>query len=660
MPEEKEEARLEGKLRLLPTLPGVYLFKDDQGKIIYVGKAINLKNRVRSYFSGQQNNAPKTRVLVKRIRDLEYIVTDSEVEALILESNLIKKYKPKYNIRLMDDKNYPYLRVTVQEKFPRLEIARTVHRDGSRYFGPYTNATAVHETLRLLKRVFPLRSCKQASFKHQERACLNAHIKRCAAPCQGLISAEDYRKMIDEVCLFLEGRQEALAKKLKKRMQKASEELNFEKAAELRDLLQAIETVIEKQKIVSSGSQEDYDVLHYARETQLACVQVLFVRAGKVSGSDYFLLEGVQEMEGREILLAFLQQYYHRAEFIPPQIILPERLEEQKKPEAAEAEAIDYKEEQKPEVAEEWSEQEVQEEHNKLTEQGEQELVEAWLKEKRGSKVVLRVARRGHKKELLALAAKNARENLQREHNIREEKRKHHEQALQELAGYLQMAEPPHRMECYDISNIQGQEAVASMVVFEAGRANPSAYRRFRIKTVEGPDDFASMAEVIRRRFLNARNGNPRFTPLPDLVVVDGGKGQLSAARAVMRELGYARIPAVGLAKQEEWIFLEEREEPLILPRDAQGLYLLQRLRDEAHRFAITYHRLLRGKRNLSSVLDDIPGLGPKRKAALLKYFGLSLQKIRQASLEELEKVEGLGRSAARQVWNFFRISDEA
>ena len=251
MPEEKVEARLEGKLRLLPTLPGVYLFKDDQGKIIYVGKAINLKNRVRSYFSGQQNNAPKTRVLVKRIRDLEYIVTDSEVEALILESNLIKKYKPKYNIRLMDDKNYPYLRVTVQEKFPRLEIARTVHRDGSRYFGPYTNATAVHETLRLLKRVFPLRSCKQASFKHQERACLNAHIKRCAAPCQGLISAEDYRKMIDEVCLFLEGRQEALAKKLKKRMQKASEELNFEKAAELRDQLQAIETVIEKQKIVS-------------------------------------------------------------------------------------------------------------------------------------------------------------------------------------------------------------------------------------------------------------------------------------------------------------------------------------------------------------------------------------------------------------------------
>jgi excinuclease ABC subunit C len=658
MPEEKLAGSLAEKLKLLPTLPGVYLYKDDQGKVIYVGKAINLKNRVRSYFSGQQNNAPKTRALVKRIRDLEYIVTDSEVEALILESNLIKKYKPKYNIRLMDDKNYPYLRVTVQEKFPRLEIARTVHRDGARYFGPYTNAAAVHETLRLLKRVFPLRSCKQKSFQHQERACLNAHIKRCAAPCQGLISAEDYRKMIDEVCLFLEGRQETLAKKLKKRMKEASEQLNFEKAAELRDQLQAVEKVIEKQKIVSSGSQEDYDVLHYARAAQLACVQVLFVRSGKVSGSDYFLLEGVQEMEGREILLAFLQQFYHRAEFIPPQIILPERLEEQEKPEASEEYAAEYREEQPVSVAvEECSEQEVP---AKQTKQGEQELVEAWLKKKRGGKVVLTVAQRGHKKELLALAAKNAQENLQREHNIREEKRKHHEQALQELADYLQLAAPPHRMECYDISNIQGQEAVASMVVFEAGRANPSAYRRFRIKTVEGPDDFASMAEVIRRRFINARNGNPRFVPLPDLVVVDGGKGQLSAARAVMRELGYARIPTVGLAKQEEWLFLEEREEPLILPRDTQGLHLLQRLRDEAHRFAITYHRLLRGKRNLSSVLDDIPGLGPKRKAALLKHFGLSLQKIRQASLEELEKVEGLGRHAARQVWNFFRISDEA
>lgn len=607
---------LEEKLKVLPALPGVYLYKDEKGKVIYVGKAINLKNRVRSYFSGQQQNSPKTQALVKKIRDLDYIVTDSEVEALILESNLIKKYKPKYNIRLMDDKNYPYLRVTLQEKFPRLEIARTVRRDGARYFGPYTNVGAVHETLKLLKRVFPLRSCKQTNFRKQERACLNAHIKRCAAPCQGLISEGDYRKMIDEVMLFLEGRQETLAKKLKKRMQEESVQLHFEKAAELRDQIQAVEKVIEKQKIVSSGSREDFDVLHYAREAQLACVQVLFVRNGKVSGGDHFLLEGVQEMEGCAILLAFLKQFYHRAEFIPPQIVLPQKVEEQ-------------------------------------------EILEAWLREKRGSKVTLTVSQRGHKKELLALASKNAQESLQRESRLGAERRKQDEKALQEIAEYLHLAEAPHRMECYDISNIQGQETVASMVVFEGGRANPSDYRRFKIKTVEGPDDFASMAEVIRRRFINAQSGNPRFSTLPDLVIVDGGKGQLSAARAAMSDLGFAHIPTIGLAKQEEWIFLENQTDPLILPRDAQGLYLLQRIRDEAHRFAITYHRLLRGRRNLASVLDEIPGLGPKRKAALLKHFQLSFQRIRQASLEELQHVEGLGSNAARQIWNFFQVTDE-
>lgn len=608
-------AVLEEKLKILPALPGVYLYKDEKGKVIYVGKAISLKNRVRSYFVGQQKTSPKTQALVRHIRDLEYIVTDSEVEALILESNLIKKYKPKYNIRLMDDKNYPYLRITVQEKFPRLEIARTVRQDGARYFGPYTNVGAVHETLKLLKRVFPLRSCKQTNFNKQERACLNAHIKRCAAPCQGLISEADYRKMIAEVMLFLEGRQETLAKKLQKRMREAAEQLDFEKAAELRDQLQAVEKVIEKQKIVSTGL-EDFDVLHYAREGQLACVQVLFIRGGKVSGGDHFLLEGVQEMEGQDILPAFLKQYYHRAEFIPPQLLLPEAIEEQ-------------------------------------------EVVEVWLQGKRGGKVALKFPQRGHKKELLALAAKNAQESLQQESSLREERRKRNEKALREVAAYLQLAEPPQRMECYDISNIQGQEAVASMVVFEEGRANPNQYRRFKIKTVEGPDDFASMAEVIRRRFMNASKGAQRFALLPDLVIVDGGKGQLSAAREVMYELGFAHIPAVGLAKEEEWIFMEGRAEPLILPRDSQGLYLLQRIRDEAHRFAITYHRLLRGKRNLVSVLDDIPGLGPKRKAALLKHFQLSLQKIRQASLEELKQVEGLGGNAALQIWNFFQICDE-
>lgn len=608
---------LEEKLKILPALPGVYLFKDEQGRIIYVGKAISLKNRVKSYFSSQHTDSPKTKALVKNIKDLEYIVTDSEVEALILESNLIKKHKPKYNIRLTDDKSYPYLRVTVQEAYPRLEIARLLRKDGARYFGPYTNVGAVHETLKLLKRVFPLRSCKQTSFEKQARPCLNAHIKRCAAPCQGLISQDDYRKMIDEVILFLEGRQETLARKLKQRMSQAAENLDFEKAAELRDQVMAVEKVIEKQKIVSSNF-EDMDILNFARDAQRACAQVLFVRGGKVTGGDHFMLEADEEKEGREIMLAFLKQYYHQAELIPPQILLPEEVEEE-----------------------------------------EQAVLETWLKGKRGGKAALKFPQRGQKKELLELAAKNAEESLQQETRLREQRQQHANDALEEIVQYLGLPEAPYRIECYDISNIQGAESVASMVVFEKGRANTSQYRRFKIKTVDGPNDFASMAEVIRRRFRKAQEGDERFSSLPDLVIVDGGKGQLSAARAVMEELGFGEIAAVGLAEENEWIFREDSSEPIVFPGNSPGLYLLQRIRDEAHRFALTYHRLLRGKRNLASVLDDIPGLGTKRKMALLQHFQLSLKRISQASLEELQQVEGLGRAAAFQVWNFFHTGEE-
>jgi excinuclease ABC subunit C len=606
---------LEEKLKILPALPGVYLFKDEQGRVIYVGKAVSLKNRVKSYFSSQHNDSPKTKALVKNIRDLEYIITDSEVEALILESNLIKKHKPKYNIRLTDDKSYPYLQVTVQEAYPRLEIVRSPKKDGARYFGPYTNVGAVHETLKLLKKLFPLRSCKQTSFVKQDRPCLNAYIKRCAAPCQGLISRVDYRKMIEEVILFLEGRQGKLARKLKKRMNEAAENLEFEKAAELRDQLLAVEKVIERQKIVSN-SFEDLDVLNFARSPQRACMQILFVRGGKVTGGDHFMLEAAQEMEGSEVVLAFLKQYYHRAELIPPQILLPEKIEEQ-------------------------------------------EILETWLQGKRGGKVALKFPQRGQKKELLELAVKNAEESLQRETKLRAEKEKQEAEALEEITRYLGLAEVPCRMECYDISNIQGIEAVASMVVFEKGRANASQYRRFKIKTVTGADDFASMAEVIRRRFKKAQEGDARFSSLPDLVIVDGGKGQLSAARKVMKELGFGEIATVGLAEENEWIFREDYSEPLILPHNSPGLYLLQRIRDEAHRFALTYHRLLRGRRNLASVLDDIPGLGPKRKTALLQHFQFSLQKIRRATLEELQQVEGLGRTTAFQVWNFFHTGEE-
>lgn len=610
---------LEEKLQILPTEPGVYLFKNKKGRVIYVGKAINLRNRVKSYFSSQHADSPKTQALVKNIADVEYLLTDSEVEALILESNLIKKHKPRYNIRLTDDKSYPYLRVTLQEDYPRLEITRSVKKDGSRYFGPYTNVGAVQETLKLLKRVFPIRSCHQERLPKRERPCLNAYIQRCTAPCQGLITKDEYRHMITEIILFLEGKQEALVQKLEKRMAEAAERLDFEKAAELRDQLLAIEKVREKQKIVS-GKFEDLDVLNYARGAERACVQVFFVRGGKVMGRDHFLLEGEparkgEEGEGTEILSAFLKQYYHQARVIPSQILLPE------------------------EVAE-------------------KEVLQSWLEEKRGGKVVLRIPQRGYKKELLELAGKNALESLQQETKLREQRQQREKVALEEIARALDLPEKLERMECYDISNLQGQEAVASMVVFEEGRPNPSQYRRFKIRTVEGPDDFASMAEVIRRRFAKALAGDERFSSLPDLVIVDGGKGQLSAARVVMEELGVEQIPAVGLAEEEEVLFREGRAVPVVLPRDSQGLYLLQRIRDEAHRFALTYHRLLRGRRNLASVLDDIPGLGPQRKTALLEYFQFSLTKIRQASPEELQQVEGLGKATAFQVWNFFHTGE--
>ena len=603
------------KLKILPTEPGVYLFKNNRGGVIYIGKAINLRNRVKSYFSSGHAASPKTQALVKNIADVEYLLTDSEVEALILESNLIKKHQPKYNIRLTDDKSYPYLRVTLQEEYPRLEITRTLQKDGSRYFGPYTNVGAVQETLKLLKRVFPLRSCRQKQVKKRKRPCLNAHIQRCIAPCQGLVSPEEYRHLIEEVILFLEGKEEKLVQKLKKQMQEAAARLDFEQAAELRDQLLAVEKVREKQKIVSS-SFDDFDLLNYVQGRELSCVQIFFVRGGKLMGGDHFLLEGGPEKEGAEILTAFLKQYYYQSRFIPGQILLPEEVEEK-------------------------------------------EVLQSWLQEKKGGKVVFQVPQRGQKKKLLELAAKNARESLQQETKLRKERQQREKIALAEITQIFNLTESPWRIECYDISNFQGQEAVAAMVVFEECKPKQSQYRRFKIKTVEGPDDFASMVEVIRRRLQRALRGDERFSALPDLVLIDGGKGQLSAALSVMKELGIKQIPVVALAEEEEMLFYGEGAVPVVLPRDSQGLYLLQRIRNEAHRFAVTYHRLLRGRRNLASVLDDIPGLGPQRKAVLLQQFQFSLTKIRQASLAELQQVKGLGSKTAWQVWNFFHTGEE-
>ena len=600
----------EEKLNNLPDKPGVYLMKDLKGSIIYVGKAINLRNRVKSYFLAQHAESPKTRLLVQNIRDFECILTDTEVEALILESNLIKKYKPKYNIRLTDDKHYPYLRVTVQEVFPRIELVRSVKKDGARYFGPYTDTGAVHETLKLLKKIFPVRSCKQAVLTRRERPCLNAHIGQCRAPCCGLISNEDYRKIIDEVILFLEGKQEHLVRLFTTRMEKAAEELHFEKAAEIRDQLHSVEKIIEKQKIISERLI-DMDIINYARNENETCLEIFFVRRGKLLGRDHFFVEGSAGTSGQEILTAFLKQYYSRTEYVPLEILLPEIIEEKA-------------------------------------------VLETWLVEKRGARVSLKVPQKGDKRDLLELVAKNAHESLQQEIRTKRYQDKKGHDALTEIAQALALAEEPKRIECYDISHIQGTQTVASMVVFENGKAAPSEYRRFKIRTINRPDDFAAMAEVIGRRLNKAATGDEKFRALPELIIVDGGKGQLSAALVVLESFGYGALPVAALAKENEWLFVPDNPDPIILPRDSQGLYLLQRIRDEAHRYAITYHRLLRGKRSLSSALDEIPGIGPKRKAALLKNFGLSLKKIAGASFEELAAVEGINKETARQVWDYF------
>lgn len=619
---------LEEKLKLLPGKPGVYLMKDKAGEIIYVGKAVSLKNRVRSYFQSSRYHGPKVEALVGNIADFEYIVTDSEVEALILESNLIKKYSPWYNVRLKDDKSYPYLKVTLQDLFPRVYVVRRIQEDGSRYFGPYTNVGAMRETFAFLKKFFPIRSCrKNIGPDSHERPCLNYHIRRCAAPCAGLATPEEYRQMIDQVCLFLEGRQELLLPEMRRKMQEAADHLAFEKAAEIRDRIAAMEKVIEKQKIVSFGG-EDQDVLAFAVSAPLnaACAQVFFVRGGKLVGREQFMLEGVADDAPESIMTAFVQQYYSEAAYVPREVLLQHNIEDSG-------------------------------------------LVEEWLADKKGQRVYVRVPRRGEKKELVEMVARNATLALAEEETRAATEKARTEGAVLELQRYLDLPAPPNRIEAYDISNIQGTEAVGSMVVFEGGKAAPSEYRRFKIKTVEGPNDFAMMQEIIRRRFLRGLREREelagqeaeetqeaqkvaiaKFATFPDLVLIDGGKGQLNAAREVMRELGVAEVPAVGLAKEFEHIFKEGQPDPVILPRDSMALYLVQRVRDEAHRFAVTYHRELRGKRDVGSRLDEVAGIGPKRKKALLKHFG-SLKSVGEASVEELAAVPGMSREAAEAVW---------
>jgi len=600
---------VEEKLKLLPDKPGVYLMKNEQGKIIYVGKAVVLKNRVRQYFQSNKNHTPKVRAMVSHIADFEIIMTHSEVEALILECNLIKKHRPRYNISLKDDKSYPYVKVTVQEDFPRVFITRRVLKDGARYFGPYTNATAVHESLKLLRRLFPLRTCRHL----QERPCLEYHIKRCLAPCAGKVGKEDYDAMIHAVLLFLEGRTDDVERELQFRMEAAAEAYHFELAARLRDQLLAVRKVAEKQNIVTGSG--DQDAVGMARSEIGVVVQVFFIRAGKMIGREHFLLQSTEEESDEAILAAFLQQYYHRAAFIPREVLLPLEL-----PAA------------------------------------ERELLEAWLSEKkRKAKVQILCPQRGTKHDIVAMAAGNAQKYLADEAARIKQANDQTRGAVEELGRYLGLRNPPERMECFDISHIQGSETVASMVVFEGGLPKKSDYRRFKIQSTEGkPDDFLSMREVTTRRYV----GLPE-NELPDLIVIDGGKGQLSSALEIIRQhAGHKKVPVVGLAKQFELVFREGESEPVVLPRHSQALYLIQRIRDEAHRFAITYHRKLRGKRNLVSVLDHIVGIGPKRRQALWSHFG-TLSRIKAAGVEELMAAPGMNRPAAEAVFNFFLAQQE-
>lgn len=597
------QSKIQEQLKLLPTNPGVYLMKNEQAKIIYVGKAINLKNRVKSYFQSSKNHSPKVKSMVEKISDFEYIITANEIEALILECNLIKKYRPKYNISLRDDKTYPYIKVTLNEDYPTVSITRKILKDGAKYFGPYTSAGAVHEVLNLLKKLFQIRSCRQMNTK---RPCLEFHIKRCLAPCTGRVAKSEYREMIKSLCLFLEGRNEVVLKELTSRMQIAAENFQFELAAKLRDQVLAIEKISAKQNIIIGSS--DQDIIGLARKADEACIQIFFIRSGKMIGRDHFLLNGTEDETDSALLNAFLEQYYNKATFIPKEILLPAEIENE-------------------------------------------EILSAWLSQKKNGKVSFGLPQRGVKKEMVLMANDNAVVVLEEQMIKNSAGLEQTVGAMKDLGRYLRMEKELKRIECFDISHIQGSETVASMVVFSNGAPDKQEYRRYKLKSVEGkPDDFKSMQEVVGRRYRQSDG------IMPDLIIIDGGKGQLNSALEIIRALGHYQIPVVGLAKQFEYVFLEGQSEPVILPPNSKALYLIQRIRDEAHRFAITYHRKLRHKRNLVSVLDHIEGIGPTRRKALWDAFG-SIAEIKKAKITDLTAVPGISENIANNIVKYFKNS---
>jgi excinuclease ABC subunit C len=607
---------LASALAKLPDRPGVYLMKDDRGDVVYVGKAQSLRHRVRSYWQ-KNHTGPleghRIRAVIDRIVDVEVTQTDSVSEALLLEMNLIKRYRPRFNVRLKDDKSYPYIKVTLGDDFPRVERTRKLVNDGSRYFGPYGSASSVDESMNLVRRLFPFRTCT-IDIKDGERAlqrpCLLYHIKRCQGPCIEAISKADYRADIEQVEQFLEGRQESLVKALGREMRVAADHMEYERAATARDKIRAIERTMESQKMAAFARTE-LDLVGMARQDNQAAMQLFAIRNGQMVGRDVFLLDAVHEASDDEVLTSFLEQYYTRAGSIPRDIYVPSL-------------ALDGG------------------------------VLETFLAERRGGPVHLRIPQRGERRELMALATRNATETLAREQARWLADQGKTLAALEELADALGLAGPPLRIECYDISNFQGSESVGSMVVFEDGKPRSGEYRRFRIKTVTGPNDFASHQEVLRRRFRVVRTGEEgseeaRRWSMPDLVIVDGGRGQVSAAKETLDQLGLHDLPLAGLAKEREELFLPDRTDPIVLPPTSPALYLVQRLRDEAHRFAITYHRGLRARRAVRSAFDDLPGVGPKRKRELLKVFG-SIKRVRDAPVEQIAAVPGISRKLAEQI----------
>ena len=598
---------IQEQLKKLPAEPGVYLMKDENDKVIYVGKAISLKNRVRQYFQSSKNHTSKVKSMVKNIYKFEYIITDSELEALILECNLIKQYRPKYNVLLRDDKTYPYIKVTLNEDYPRVLKVRQVIKDKAKYFGPYTNTTAVNDTLEIIRNIYPIRTCNidiEKAIKNKVRPCLNKHIKKCVGPCTGEVSKEDYGKMIEEIILFLSGKEEKLIELLKEKMNKCAADFNFEDAAMYRDKIKSLEDMIQKQKIDLGSSDLNQDVIAMARAHDEACVQVFFIRNGKIVGREHYILEGVMDSSRESILSSFIKQFYMSQDYIPKEIIIEDEVEDSF-------------------------------------------VLEEWLSSKKGQKVIIKVPQKGEKKSLVEMVRKNAVEYLEKFSNMNKLKYQKSIGALEELKNLIGLENIPKRIESFDISNIQGVDSIGSMVVFTDGKKDKKEYRRYKIKTVVGPNDYDSMAEIVERRL--------KYGDLPDLILLDGGKGQVSSVKKVLDKYD-VHIPLWGMYKDDKHKTkgLISQEKEIELDKTSNLYRFVASIQEEVHNYAISYHRSLRNKSLTKSVLDDIQGVGEKRKKALLTHFK-NIEEIKTATFEELLEVEGMNKTSAENVYNFFK-----